>query len=132
MEVQYLAISKHGFYAAIPSEHDIRICMATEGYLCMLNQAPYPIENLEWCVYALYFSDRDRINKQCLVYSNIWYSNLLVNLDVYLWAVGSLVIEKIQSRYLTETHIELITPPLTIIYNGCEGYSRNIFIPAKS
>ena len=33
-----------------------------------------------------------------------------------------------------ETHIELITPPPTIIHvdNGCEGSSSNIFIPAKS
>ena len=39
-----------------------------------------------------------------------------------------------QVRCLTETHVELIKPPLQIIHigNGCEGYSPSIKIPAKS
>ena len=52
----------------------------------------------------------------------------------YLWAVSSLVGEKIQVRCLTETHVEVIKPPLQIVHigNGCEGYSPSIKIPAKS
>ena len=71
MKGQYFAISKHGLYAAVSTKHNIRICMATEEYLYTLNQAIYPIENLEWCVCALYISDRDRINKDCPVDSKI-------------------------------------------------------------
>ena len=39
-----------------------------------------------------------------------------------------------QIRCLTDTHVIDIKPPLTIIYvgNGCEAYSNNLFIPAKS
>ena len=37
LEGKYLAISKNGIYAALPTEDDIRICQATGGYLCMLN-----------------------------------------------------------------------------------------------
>ena len=55
MEVLYLAISKHGLYAAIPTEYDIRIWMAAEGFLCMLNQTLYPVETLE-CFVLLYLS----------------------------------------------------------------------------
>ena len=35
---------------------------------------------------------------------------------------------------LTETKIQIVKPPLTVLYvgNGCEAYSTNIFIPAKS
>ena len=42
--------------------------------------------------------------------------------------------EKMQIRCLTNTHVIDIKPPLTIIYvgNGCEAYSNNLFIPAKS
>ena len=42
--------------------------------------------------------------------------------------------EKIQIRCLIDTHVEDIKPPLTIIYvgNGCEAYSSNLYIPAKS
>ena len=52
----------------------------------------------------------------------------------YLWAVSSLVGEKMQVRCLTETHVEVIKPPLQVIHigNGCEGYSPSIKIPAKS
>ena len=39
-----------------------------------------------------------------------------------------------QIRCLTNTHVIDINPPLTIIYmgDGCEAYSNNLFIPAKS
>ena len=42
--------------------------------------------------------------------------------------------EKIRIRCLEDSHLEDILPPLTIIQvgNGCEGYSSNLFIPAKS
>ena len=56
LEGKYLAIGKHGLYAALPSENDIRICMTTSGGLCMMNQALYPIERIEWCIYMLYSS----------------------------------------------------------------------------
>ena len=37
-------------------------------------------------------------------------------------------------RCLEDSHLEDILPPLTIIQvrNGCEGYSSNLSIPAKS
>ena len=62
VEGQCFAIPEYGLYAADKTEYDIRICMTTEGYLCMLNQALYPVGTLEWCVYTLYICDRDRIN----------------------------------------------------------------------
>ena len=39
-----------------------------------------------------------------------------------------------QIRCLTDTHVIDVKPPLTIIHvgNGCEAYSNNLFIPAKS
>ena len=39
-----------------------------------------------------------------------------------------------QIRCLTDTHVIDVKPPLTIIYvgNGCEAYSSNLLIPAKS
>ena len=96
VEGQYLAISKHGLYVAIPTKHDITICMATEGYLSMLYQALYLVDTLEWRAYASYISERNRINKHCLVDSKVWHANLVVNLDGYLWVVHSLVNENIQ------------------------------------
>ena len=40
LEGKYLAIGKHGLYAALPSESDIRICMTTSGDQCMMKSSP--------------------------------------------------------------------------------------------
>ena len=134
LEGKYLALGKHKLYAALPSENDIRICLTTNGGLCMMNHALYPIEKIDWCIYALYKNDPDKIAELCLVETKIRHANLAVNLDGYMWAVSSLIGEKLQIRCLTDTYIEEITPPLKIAYigNGCEGYSSSITIPAKS
>ena len=87
LEGEYLAITKNKLYAALPTAREIRICKGTGGYLCLMNQALYPVEK-----------------------------------------------GKMQIRCLTDTHVIDIKPPLTIIYmgDGCEAYSNNLFIPAKS
>ena len=43
IEGEYLAISKSRLYAALPTAREIRICETTEGYLCLINQALYPV-----------------------------------------------------------------------------------------
>ena len=134
MEGEYLAISKSRLYAAIPTAREIRICTATEGYLCLKNQAMYPIEKLEWCAYALFAQDQNRIRQYCAINTQKRDANRAQSLDGYLWAVSSLKKEKMQVRCLLDTHVVDIKPPLTIIYvgNGCEAYSSNLYIPAKS
>ena len=134
IEGKYLAVSRDGIYAALPEDRDIQVCQATEGYLCMMNQALYPIEKIEWCVYALFERNQTRIGKYCVVSTKLRHANLAQSLDGYMWAVSPLQEEKVQVRCLTETHIEVVKPPLTMLYvgNGCEAYSTNIFIPAKS
>ena len=134
LEGEYLAISKDGIYAAIPAKADITICQATNGYICMMNQALYPIEKVEWCIYALYERNYDKIGEFCVINTRERHVNMAQSLDGYMWAVSPLQAEKIQIRYLTKTTIEMVKPPLTMLYvgNGCEAYSTNIFIPAKS
>ena len=43
LEGEYVAITEDGLYAMVTSASDILLCMATSGYLCMLNQALYPV-----------------------------------------------------------------------------------------
>ena len=59
LEGEYLAITKNKLYAALPTAREIRICKGTGGYLCLMNQALYPIDRLEWCVYALFMDDKE-------------------------------------------------------------------------
>ena len=134
LEGKFLAVSKDGIYAALPKDRDIQICQATNGYLCMMNQALYPIEKIEWCIYALFERNYSKVGEYCVVDTKICRANIAQSLDGYMWAVSPLKEEKIQVRCLTETTIQIVKPPLTMLYvgNGCEAYSTNIFIPAKS
>ena len=134
IEGEYLAISKSRLYAAIPTAREIRICETTEGYLCLMNQAMYPIGKLEWCSYALFAQDQNKVRQYCAINTQKRDANRAQSLDGYLWAVSSLKKEKMQVRCLLDTHVVDIKPPLTIIYvgNGCEAYSNNLYIPAKS
>ena len=43
LEGEYLAITKNKLYAALPTAGEMRICKGT-GYLCLMNQALYPVE----------------------------------------------------------------------------------------
>ena len=134
LEGTYLAIDKHNLYVALPTENDIKICMATQGYLCMINQALYPIKTVEWCVYALFTKNTTGININCKVNPEARHTDLAVNLDGYLWAISSFASDQIVVRCLQDTHVEYIKSPLTIIYigNGCEGFGSKVYIAAKS
>ena len=52
LEGEHLAIMKNKLYAALPTAAEIRICKGTEGYLCLMSQAFYPVEKIEWCAYT--------------------------------------------------------------------------------
>ena len=134
IENKYLAIAKHGLYAALPDEREIQICKASQGGLCMMNQALHPVETVEWCVYALFIQDEKRIGKHCTMDFTPRKSSLAQSLDGYMWAISSMVGEKMQIRCLQEEHIVTIKPPLQIVHigDGCEGYSPSIKIPAKN
>ena len=128
------AITKNKLYAALPTAREIRICKGTGGYLCLMNQALYPIEKIEWCIYALFTHDEEKKREYCSINTHRRDANKAQSLEGYLWAVTAFEKGKMQIRCLTNTHVIDIKPPLTIVYvgDGCEAYSNNLFIPAKS
>ena len=134
LEGEYLAITKNKLYAAFPTAREIRICKGTGGYLCLMNQALYPIDKLEWCTYALFTNKEEKKREYCSINTHKRDANKAQSLEGYLWAVTAFEPGKMQIRCLTDSHIIDIKPPLTIIYvgDGCEAYSNNLFIPAKS
>ena len=99
-----------------------------------MNQALYPVEKIEWCAYALFTQNKDKMRVHCTINTQKRDANKAQSLEGYLWAVTTLKKEKMQIRCLTDTHVIDVKPPLTIIHvgNGCEAYSSNLFIPAKS
>ena len=80
--------------------------MTTSGGLCMMNQALYLIERIEWCIYALFIKDSLKIAKFCLVETKVRHANSVVSLEGYMWAIGSMATTKLQIRCLTDTYLE--------------------------
>ena len=128
------AMHMHGMYATIPKETDIKLCMMSQGHLCMFDEPLYPVEKVEWCLYALFINDLSKIELNCKFTAAIRHTNLAHSLDDYLWAVSSLATEKLQIHCLHHTSVITIEPPLRIvdIGNGCEAFSSTLYIPAKS
>ena len=134
LEGEYLAILAHGMYATLPHATDIKLCKMSQGHLCTLDHALYPVDHIEWCLYALFINDLDNIKTNCVIKPKPHSTNLAHSLDGYLWAVSSVPTEKLQFRCVQDTCIVTIHPPLKIIdiCNGCEAFSPNIYILAKS
>ena len=134
IEGSYLATVMDSMFKTLPTALNVRLCLMMNGHLCMFNQALYPVEHTNWCIYALFSNDKDQIERNCLLRTINWTTNLAYSLDGYLWAISALVTEKLQVRCVMETHVITIKPPLQIvdIGNGCKAYVASIYILAKS
>ena len=67
IEGSYLATVMDGMFITLPTALDVRLCLMTNGHLCMFNQALYPVECTNWCIYALFINDKDEIQNNCLL-----------------------------------------------------------------
>ena len=133
-EGTYLAIMMEDMFISLPTALDVKLCLITNGHLCMFNQALYPMECTQWCICASFISDKNEMKRNCFLNTLNQTTNLAYNLDGYLWTISALATKKLQVRCVMETLIITIKPPLQIvdIGNGCEAYSASIYIPAKS
>ena len=57
IENTYLATVMDGMFITLPTALDVRLCLMTNGHLCMFKQALYPVEQTNWCIYALFIND---------------------------------------------------------------------------
>ena len=67
IEGSYLATVMDGMFVTLPTSLDVRLCLMTNGHLCMFNEALYPVEHMNWCIYALFINDKDQIQGTCLL-----------------------------------------------------------------
>ena len=65
LEGTYFATHMHGMYATIPKESDIKLCMMSQGHLCMFDEPLYPVEKIEWCLCALFMNDLLKNDLNC-------------------------------------------------------------------
>ena len=123
LEGTYLVTMMEGMFISLPTALDIKLCLVTNGHLCMFDQALYLVERTNWGIYALFINDKNQIKRNCLLKTLNQTTNLAYSLHGYLWAISALAAEKLQVRCVMETHVITIKPPLQImdIGNGCEG-----------
>ena len=90
LESSYIATVMDGMFVTLPTALDVRLCLMMNGHLCMFNQALYPVEQMDWCVYALFINDEEHIEKNCVLKTINQTTNLAYSLDGYLWAISVL------------------------------------------
>ena len=67
LEGTYLATMMEGMFISLPTALDITLCLITDGHLCMFDQALYPVECTQWCIYALFINDKNQIKRNCFL-----------------------------------------------------------------
>ena len=67
LEGAFLATMMEGMFISLPTALDIKLCPITNGLLCMLDQALYPVECTNWCIYALFINDKKQIKRNCFL-----------------------------------------------------------------
>ena len=118
LEGTYLTTLLEGMFVLLPTALDVKLCLVTNRHLCMFDQALYPVEHINWCIYALLINDLDQIRKDCFLKTLNRTTNLAYSLDGYLWAISALAAEKLQIRCVMETRVVTIKPPLQIVDVG--------------
>ena len=112
----YIAVGKKGMYVALPEEDSLQICLMSDLGLCTMRNALYPSELVEWCVYALYIEDEEKIDKYCRYTFEYTDRNYARSLGGFMWVVSAIIAEKLQVRCLTEMHVVDIRLPIEIVY----------------
>ena len=56
-----------GMFISLLTALDVKLCLVTNGHLCMFNQALYLVEHTNWCIYALFINNKDRIRRDCFL-----------------------------------------------------------------
>ena len=108
----YLTTLMEGMFVFLPTALDVKLCLVTNGHLCMFDQALYPVECINWCIYVLFINDNDQIRKDCFLKTLNRTTNLAYSLNGYLWAISALAAKKLQIRCIMETHVVTIKSPL--------------------
>ena len=67
IEGSCLATVMDGMFITLPTALDVRLCLLTNGHLCMFNQALFPVEHMSWCIYALFINDKEQNRKELFI-----------------------------------------------------------------
>ena len=103
LEGKYLATGHEGHHVSLPEEGELTMYLLSQGGLCKMNQAMYPSDKVDWCIWALFIKDERMVKRVCTYNIQKRNGNLAQSLGGYLWVISSIAAEKIQVRCLKET-----------------------------
>ena len=58
IEGSYLVTLMEGMFVLLCTALDVKLCLVTNGHLCIFDQALYLVEHVNWCIYALFINDQ--------------------------------------------------------------------------
>ena len=93
-----------------------------------MRNALYPSKFVEWCIYALYTENEEKIDRYCRYEFEYTDRNYTRSLGGFMWVISAIVAEKLQIRCLTETHIIEIRPPIEVVYIRSMGVKDTVHI----
>ena len=76
-----LATIMDGMFITLPAALDVKLCLMMNGNLCMFKQALYPMECMNWGIYALFINDEKQIERNCFLKTINHTTNLAYSLD---------------------------------------------------
>ena len=100
LEGTYFVTMMESMFISLPTALVVKLCLVTNGHLCMFDQALSLVECTNCCIYALLINDKDRIKRDCFLRTLNQTTNLAYSLDRYLWAVSALAAENYKSDVL--------------------------------
>ena len=83
LEGIYLVTLMEGMFISSPTALDVKLCLVTNGHLCMFDQALYPVEHINWCIYALFINDQNQIRKDCFLKTLNQTTKCIVSMDTF-------------------------------------------------
>ena len=84
LEGSYLATMMEGMFISLPTALDVKLCLITNGHLCIFDKALYPVDCTKWCIYALFINDKNQIKRNHFLKTLNQTTNLAYSLDGYL------------------------------------------------
>ena len=63
----YLVTMMESMLISLPTAMDVKSCLVINGHLCMFDQALCLVECTNWCIYALFINDKDKIKRDCFL-----------------------------------------------------------------
>ena len=74
LEGAYLVTMMEGIFISLPTALDIKLCLITNGHLCMFDQVHYMLWNIPTgaYIYVLFVNNTEQIKRNCFLKTLNW------------------------------------------------------------